>query len=134
MKYLTKNQIVQLNVATIKAHGGNFNPPNNFLHEENLDYLIDAVEAEMFGKPLYPTLADKAALYCFSIIGNHIFSDGNKRTGLLAALVFINANGYDLSMDIDNPILTAFIIKVASGQSSLEECRNWFTANMVSLK
>ena len=38
---------------------------------KKLDYLLEAVQAEMFGSPLYPTIADKAALYCFNIIGNH---------------------------------------------------------------
>ena len=43
MKYLTKEQIVTLNKETIETHGGNFMPPSNFLHESNLDYLLEAV-------------------------------------------------------------------------------------------
>ncbi len=131
MKYLTKNQIVRLNKATIDAHGGLFMPPNNFLHEDNLDYLIEAVQAEMFGEPLYPSITDKAAVYCYNIICNHIFADGNKRTGLASALLFLNLNGFDLRIAVNDEILTAFIIKVASGLSSLEECRAWFEANAV---
>jgi death-on-curing protein len=77
MRYLTKQQLIRLNEATIQNHGGHFMPPNNFLHEENLDYLIEAVQAEMFGEPLYPTIADKAAVYCYNTICNHIFSDGS---------------------------------------------------------
>lgn len=133
MRYLTKRQIVQFNKATIQAHGGNFVPSDNFLHEENLDYLIEAVQAEMFGAPLYPSIADKAALYCYNIICNHMFTDGNKRTGLAAALIFLNLNGFELSANIDDTILTDFIIKVASGESNLEECREWFAENSVEL-
>ena len=48
-------------------------PPYNFLHEENLDYLLEAVQAEMFGEPLYPTVSGKAAVYCFNIIPAVIF-------------------------------------------------------------
>lgn len=132
MRYLTKAQIVRLNEATVKAHGGNYMPPSNFLHEENLDYLVEAVQAELFGEPLYPTVTDKAAVYCFNVIGNHIFTDGNKRTGLAAALVFLNLNGHDLSMAVTDTILTDFILKVASGQSSLEECRAWFAEHTVT--
>ena len=131
MIYLTKKQVIRLNIATIEAHGGNFMPPHNFLHEENLDYLLEAVQAEMFGEPLYPTISDKAALYCYNIICNHIFTDGNKRTGLAAALVFLNLNHYDFRLEVTNPVLTDFILKVASGQSSLEECRGWFLGNTV---
>ncbi|MBK8347853.1 MAG: Fic family protein [Saprospiraceae bacterium] len=41
----------------------------------------------MFGE-LYPTLSEKAGLYMYNIISNHIFQDGNKRTGLEAGIVF----------------------------------------------
>lgn len=133
MIYLTKQQIIRLNIATIEAHGGNFMPPSNFLHEENLDYLLEAVQAEMFGEPLYPTISDKAALYCYNIICNHIFSDGNKRTGLASSLIFMNLNHYELRLEVTNTILTDFILKVASGQSNLEECKEWFKENSVQV-
>lgn len=107
-------------------------PPNNFLHEENLDYLLEAVQAEMFSEPLYPTISDKAAVYCYNIICNHIFTDGNKRTGLGACLIFLNINKHDLHLSVNNQILTDFIIKIASGQSSLEACRTWFSENVIS--
>lgn len=131
MIYLTKQQIIRLNITTIEAHGGNFMPPSNFLHEENLDYLLEAVQAEMFGEPLYPTISDKAALYCYNIICNHIFSDGNKRTGLASSLIFMNLNHYELRLEVTNSILTDFILKVASGQSNLEECKVWFKENSI---
>jgi death-on-curing protein len=133
MRFLTKIQIIRLNKATIDEHGGNFMPPSNLLHEENLDYLIEAVEAEMFGEPLYPKITDKAAVYCYNIICNHIFTDGNKRTGLASALIFLNLNGFDIAKNIDNQTLTNFIIKIASGESSLDECREWFGLNSINL-
>ncbi|MBB5282068.1 death-on-curing protein [Rhabdobacter roseus] len=128
---MTKSQVIRINKATIEIHGGNFVPPHNFLHEENLDYLLEAVQAELFGEPLYPSIADKATLYCYNIIGNHIFTDGNKRTGLGAALQFLNLNKYDLTTNVTNAYLTNFILQVASGQSSLEECRAWFALHVV---
>jgi death on curing protein len=133
MHYLTKKLIVQFNVETIDAHGGNFNHPNNFLHEENLDYLIEAIHSELFGQQMYPTITDKAAVYCYNIICNHIFSDGNKRTGLLASLNFLNINGFDISEQVNNTVMTDFILAVASGEVSLDECRKWFADNTVAL-
>jgi death on curing protein len=132
MKYLTKNAIIRLNKATVEEHGGNYVPPSNLLHEPDLDYLIEAVQSEMFGAPLYPEITDKAAVYMFNIVCNHVFSDGNKRTGLAAALVFLNINGYDIVME--NQKLLDFTIKVASGKSDLEECRDWFKMNSQPLK
>ena len=40
-----------------------------------------------------------AATYCFHIIKNHPFVDGNKRTGLLAAATFLRRNGFDLEIE-----------------------------------
>ncbi|MBO0937317.1 Fic family protein [Fibrella sp. HMF5335] len=133
MIYLDKDDIAFINRRTVAEHGGNFMPPYNFLHEENLDFLIEAVQADLFGEPMYPTLADKAAVYCFNIIGNHIFSDGNKRTGLEAALAFLKLNGKRLNRALPQDDLYDFIIKVASGESSLDECRAWFMTHTVPL-
>jgi death on curing protein len=127
MTYLTKTQIIRINHATVEEHGGNFVPPSNLLHEPNLDYLIEAVQSEMFGEPLYPQIYDKAGVYMFNIVCNHVFSDGNKRTGLAAALVFLNINRFE--MNLEKQELHDFTIKVASGESDLEECREWFKTN-----
>lgn len=131
--YLEKEDIIYINERTVAVHGGNFMPPDNFLHEENVDYLLEAVQAEMFGVPLYPTISDKAALYCYNIICNHIFTDGNKRTGLEAALAFLKLNGCRLKKDLPLNDLYNFILKVASGQSDLEECKAWFMENAVAI-
>lgn len=131
--YLEKEDIIFINQRTVAKHGGNFVPPHNFLHEESLDYLLEAVQAELFDESLYPTISDKAALYCFTIISNHIFTDGNKRTGLEAALAFLKLNGMRLNRSLPHDDLYNFIIKVASGQSSLEECRAWFELHSVTI-
>lgn len=76
---LLKSDILLINRETIRCHGGNFTPIDNLLHEENLDYLIEVVKVELFGAPMYPTITDKAAVYMFNIVCNHVFIDGNKR-------------------------------------------------------
>ena len=113
INYLEKEDVLFINQRTVAEHGGNYMPPHNFLHEENLDYLLEAVQAEMFGAPLYPTIADKAALYCFNIIGNHIFTDGNKRTGLEAGLAFLKMNGMRLDKILPHEQLYAYILKLS---------------------
>jgi death on curing protein len=87
----------------------------------------------MFGQPLYPDLSDKAAVYCHQIICNHIFSDGNKRTGLGAALQFLYLNVKCLSDNVTISILTDFILSIASGKLSLDECKSWFAINITAL-
>jgi len=68
--------------------------------QDNLDYLLDAIQAKMFGNEMYPTISDKAGLYMFNIISNHIFQDGNKRTGLESALSFLELNGHKLKNNL----------------------------------
>lgn len=66
----------------------------------------------------------------YNIIANHIFQDGNKRTELEAALVFLQLNGYDLKPEVDDDLLTNFTLEVASGKISLEEVQSWFSENI----
>ena len=146
MELLTKDDIVQINELTIKAHGGNFVPPFNYLNENSLDYLLDAVDAEIFGEKMYQSLSDKAAYYMYSIVCGHIFQDGNKRTGLEAALLFLKLNGSGLIDDLvqkdmgngrlipqlggnSNKILENFTLEMAAGHISLEEAKRWFQLN-----
>jgi death-on-curing protein len=150
MEYLRKEDILLINRMTIDRHGGNFVPPLNLLNPDPLEYLIEAVKAEMFGQELYPEVHDKAGLYMFNIISNHVFQDGNKRTGLATALLFIKLNKFRLKENLSkvklgekrvpntgettNEILFQFTTEVASGKLSLEECQAWFKTNMESRK
>lgn len=147
MEYLIKEDFTLINKMTVERHGGNFVEPDNFLHQEALDYLLDAVKAEMFGEELYPGLSNKAGLYMFNTIDNHIFQDGNKRTGLEVALLFLRLNGSMLKSNLkqvefrgkkipatvgdSNEILYQFTMKVASGKLELEDVQFWFENNIV---
>ncbi|MDX2303103.1 MAG: type II toxin-antitoxin system death-on-curing family toxin [Microscillaceae bacterium] len=71
----------------------------------------------------------KAALYLYNIISNHIFQDGNKRTGLQSAIIFLLMNGYDLQSDDET--LIHFTLSVASAELSLEPVQAWFEEHIV---
>jgi death-on-curing protein len=62
-----------------------------------------------------------------SLIRNHPFIDGNKRTGVTAAGLFLWRNGYRLTAD--NAGLVAITMKVAQSQSDVEELANWLRDN-----
>ena len=67
----------------------------------------------------------------YNIIANHVFSDGNKRTGLEAAILFLDLNGHRINKKLPKEDVYNFTIKVASGLSSLEECQAWFATHTV---
>ena len=60
----------------------------------------------------YPTAPMAAAALLHSAVLNHAFYNGNKRTGLVASLVFLDSNGWSLHVDED--LLFDFLLKVAS--------------------
>jgi len=126
MIYLTKPEVIAINHSQVRLFGGNFVSPENFLHEENLDYLLEAVQAEMFGEPLYPDIHQQVGLYMFNIIGNHIFQDGNKRTRLQAAIIFLLLNNHTFAASVNDELLTHFTLAVASAEHTLESVQDWF--------
>jgi death-on-curing family protein len=63
----------------------------------NRDLLESAVGRPFhsaFGQDAYPTVLEKAAALFHSLIANHPFHNGNKRTAVLAFDIFLAANGY----------------------------------------
>ncbi|MDJ0766810.1 MAG: type II toxin-antitoxin system death-on-curing family toxin [Myxococcota bacterium] len=59
---------------------------------------------------------EMAAAYLFHIVANHPFVDGNKRTGLLTALVFLDINGFRI--EHSSEALYGLTMQVASGTST----------------
>lgn len=76
-----------------------FEGNNNLLHESSLDYVLEAIQFPIFHLDLYPTLIEKAAALCWFIIKDHVFFDGNKRTGILALILFLEGNGSFFGID-----------------------------------
>ena len=76
-------------------------------------------EATFGGKLLHSDLFEQAAAYAFHICQNHPFIDGNKRTALASALVFLDLNG----IEINDPHqkLYRLMMNVAEGRSTKDE-------------
>jgi death-on-curing protein len=73
-------------------------------------------------------VARLAAAYAYGITRNHGFADGNKRTALVTADLFLMLNGYELvSSPVDN-VLT--VLGVADGTISEEELTSWIRRNI----
>jgi death-on-curing protein len=81
-----------------------------------------------YGKP---SLFEMAASYCYGIIKNHPFVDGNKRTGFLVGATFLEINGWRLSAT--EAEATEAIISVAAGIKSEAELATWFGQHCVSV-
>jgi death on curing protein len=76
------------------------------------------------GEDLYPDLAAKAAALMHSLVVNHPFVDGNKRTGAAAAELVAEVNGWRLR--VTNPELERITMAVARGELTAEALAIWF--------
>jgi death-on-curing protein len=78
-----------------------------------------------------PDLANLAAAYAYGIARNHPFVDGNKRTALIVARLFLLLNGMDLVATQEEKYST--FLALAAGELSEEDLANWVRAHLDSL-
>jgi death on curing protein len=72
---------------------------------------------------LYPSVIEKAASLVESILINHPFIDGNKRTGYTLLRLYLLQNGLDIVTSSDNKY--EFIINIASGAFQYDKILEW---------
>jgi death-on-curing protein len=80
------------------------------------------------GAELYSTLVEKASALGFSLIQNHPFIDGNKRTGHAALETFLVLNGYRL--DAPSAEQAEIILQVASGTIGRDAFTDWLRTHI----
>ena len=91
---------------------------------ELLKSAIGMPSATFGGEYLHPSVIEMAAAYLYHLAENHPFVDGNKRVGAMAALIFLDLNGYDV--DASDTNLTAMVMKVAGGKMMKSEISLFF--------
>jgi death-on-curing protein len=124
MKFLTLDDIGVLHIQIIDASGGS----QGIRDTERIESALASMRQEVFGQDLYPTIFEKAAVLMRGIIADHPFSDGNKRTGTMAALVFLNLNAYDTSLLTDQE-LEDFAVAVAVEHFDVPTIAAWLKAH-----
>lgn len=119
MIYLTAEQILFLHARLISETGGS----HGLREPEGLLSAVGRPQATFEGRELYPDIYHKAAALLDSLIRNHPFIDGNKRTAIAAAAIFLRQNGLHLKAD---PLeLERFTLGAAQAQYTLEQMVAW---------
>lgn len=109
MKKLTSKQVLNIHADLIFATGGTDGLRDMGMLESALNspfQTFDQID-------MYPTLQQKAARLAFSIVKNHPFVDGNKRSGVHVMLVFLAING--IFPDYTQEELIEIGLKLADG-------------------
>ena len=92
-------------------------------------HLIESAIARPYSG-YHRSLASKAAALLHSMVGNHGFVDGNKRTAWLVVELLIDRSGYRLDIPDDEPI-DDLVVAVASGDLGYPDLLAWFTPRLV---
>lgn len=122
MKYLTPQQVLFIHARLLAETGGEQGIRDLGL----LESAVARPRATFDGVDLYPDPFLKAAALMESLILNHPFLDGNKRTGITAASIFLKRNGIELTAD--NSAVERFTIQLVVERPELAEIAAWFRA------
>lgn len=83
------------------------------------------------GKRLYPTISKKAAALAESLVQNHGFIDGNKRTALICLGILLERSGYTLSQNVSNKDIENLMLEIAESKVSFDHIDRWLRQRIV---
>ena len=110
-EFLSLDEIIEIHRDQVERYGGE---PG--LRDVGLLQSAAAMPQAAFGGEfLHSDIYEMAAAYLFHIVRNHPFVDGNKRTGAVAAVVFLAVNGVELQAGEE--AFEGLVVSAASGKA-----------------
>lgn len=108
LRSLTREAIEIIHQEQLDEHGGLAG-----IKDDNAlkSALARPLNKEAYGETDIHVLA---AAYLYDFVKNHPFSDGNKRTGYLAAFTFLYINGW--MIEAEQADVIEFVLEVAAGE------------------
>ena len=122
--FLSVSDVLQIHEDAIAKDGGLAGIRDPGL----LDSAVMMPRQQFGGQFLHEDLSAMAAAYLFHIAKNHPFLDGNKRAAAMAAYVFLDANGMDLTASPDE--FEHAVLSVASGTMSKLDLTSWMPSHV----
>lgn len=120
IRFLSVEDVLAIQANTIEHEGGAAGLRDAGL----LESAVLMPQQKFGGEYLHKGLAEMATAYLFHLAMNHAFVDGNKRVGVLSALIFLDANGVKELPDPDE--LERVTMAVASSAMNKRELTAWF--------
>jgi len=119
--WITGKQIKKIHDDLINTFTGEL----GIADETQLDAIIHrAKNSKVYNEDKFPTIVHKAAFLMHSLLRYHQFVDGQKRTGLSTAFIFLGLNGYKFwSRDVLPEV--HYCIEIAQGDHEVDEITEW---------
>lgn len=121
--YLTPAQVIFIHDKMVARFGGSHGIRDLGLIES----AVYRAQAAYSGEEFYKTIFEKAAALLQSLLKNHPFVDGNKRTALTSAGVFLKLNGYRLKNAKKEEV--EFAVRVDNQNLDLAEIALWLESH-----
>ncbi len=118
--FLSLGDVIEIHRDQINRYGGLLGMRDQGLLQSALAMPLASFE----GHFLHSNLFEMAAAYAFHLCKNHPFFDGNKRTALVCALIFLEMN--DLHLSDPGEALVSVMLNVAEGKMEKQELANTF--------
>jgi death-on-curing protein len=120
---ISKAEILYLHKLSINAYGG----ADGVRDEDLFESAIARPYQTFGGEDLYPTVYEKAAAFAESLIINHPFIDGNKRTGFAVMLATLRRGNIKLIASQEEAY--HFVIAISTGDMKFEAIVDWLKSN-----
>lgn len=124
IQFLTIEEVVVIHEKMLEIGGGS----DGIRDIELLHSAIERPKAAFGGKYLYESVLKMGAAILQSLVKNHPFIDGNKRTAFFSTLRFLEKNGLKFSF-IDKEIVE-FMVGVDTKNLSIKAITSWFQKRM----
>lgn len=128
ISYLALEEVLAIRDTVMKETGGR----KGILDFALFHSAIERPKATFGGEDLYPTIFDKAGALIHSLIQNHPFNDGNKRTALAVTVRFLYKNGYILIHPEEETI--QFTLDVQKHKYKFAEISSWLKKHSRKIK
>lgn len=123
--FLTLEDILAIHIDQVSRYGGDASIRDMGLLESAI-----AQPQAMFGDThLHAFPFEMAAAYLFHLVMNHPFADGNKRTGTVAALIFLD--WHEIEIHADEGELADLTLGVTSGSLAKPDVAKWLEEHHV---
>ncbi len=116
---ISEKEVLKIHSILIERFGGS----DGIRDQELLDSALHRPYQTFDGNELYPTPVDKAAAILESIVKNHPFVDGNKRTGYVLARLLLMSEHHDIQADQEKKY--QLVISISKGELSFDQIKEW---------
>lgn len=123
---ITVQQAKRLHSALVEKTGG----ADGLRDLSSLEAALNRPFATFDGNDLYPTVEEKAAAIIESILINHPFIDGNKRTGFALMRIILRRQAKMINATED--IKYNFVIQIAEGKLNTAQITDWIQSHVTT--